>query len=212
MKRVLFSLFTFLIVSTLHAQQLSVIQLSQPDKTRGKSLMAALDERKSTREFSTEKLSTQDLSDLLWAAWGINREDGRRTAPSALNKQDVDVYVVMHDGVYVYDAKAHALTPVAYGDHRSAVAGSQNFAKDAPVSLVLISDLKKFGATITEHTKLMAAVNIGVISENINLFCAANNLVTVPRAFMDTEKLREILKLSENHLILMNNPVGYPKK
>ncbi len=202
-------IFLLLIAAKMEAQ--NPIKLVQPDKTRGKSVMAAMNDRKSTRDFNSRMLSDQDLSDLLWAAWGINREDGRRTAPSALNTQDVDLYVVMQQGTYVYDGKNHSLVPVATGDHRAAVAGSQDFAKEAPVLLVMVSDLSRFGGTITEHTKIMAAVNVGTISQNINLFCAATDLVTVPRAFMDTEALKKIFKLTDQQFLILNNPVGYPK-
>ncbi|MCD7935566.1 MAG: SagB/ThcOx family dehydrogenase [Tannerellaceae bacterium] len=202
-------IFLLLIAAKMEAQ--NPIKLVQPDKTRGKSVMAAMNVRKSTRDFNSRMLSDQDLSDLLWAAWGINREDGRRTAPSALNTQDVDLYVVMQQGTYVYDGKNHSLVLVTTGDHRAAVAGSQDFAKEAPVLLVMVSDLSRFGGTITEHTKIMAAVNVGTISQNINLFCAATDLVTVPRAFMDTEALKKIFKLTDQQFLILNNPVGYPK-
>ncbi len=195
---------------TAQGQGLSTIKLLQPNKTAGKSLMNALSDRKSTREFSPGKLTDQELGNLLWAAWGINREDGRRTAPSALNKQDIDLYVLMEEGAYIYDAKEHALKPVAEGDHRHAIAGGQEFAKEAPVCFVLVSELTRFGATITEHTKLMAAVNAGVISQNINLFCAANGLATVTRAYMEIDDLKTILKLTDTQLPIVNNPVGYP--
>ncbi|MCD7932916.1 MAG: SagB/ThcOx family dehydrogenase [Tannerellaceae bacterium] len=211
MRRLIIAGLVLLFMGSINAQQLQPVQLVQPDKTRGKAVMAALSERKSTREFNSRALLDQDLSDLLWAAWGVNREDGRRTAPSALNKQDVDVYVIMQHGAYIYDGKSHSLQPVSAGDHRIAVAGQQAFAAEAPVALVLVSDLDRFGGTVTEHTKLMAAVNIGVILQNINIFCAATGLVTVPRAFMDTEALREALHLKDSQLLLMNNPVGYPR-
>ena len=115
-----------------------VIKLPQPNLNRAGSVMKALSERHSTREFAQKALSLADLSDLLWAANGINRKDsGKRTAPSALNKQDVDVYVVLPEGSYLYDAKSHVLNLVAEGDHRDAVAGGQAFVKSAPVSFSL---------------------------------------------------------------------------
>ncbi|MCD8269952.1 MAG: SagB/ThcOx family dehydrogenase [Parabacteroides sp.] len=194
----------------MNAQDLTVIKLNAPDKTRGAVVMKAFSDRHSDREFAAKELSKQDLSDLLWAANGINRTDGKRTAPSALNKQDIDVYVIMKDGAYLYDAQAHALTPVAKGDHRSAVAGGQDFVKEAPLSLVLVSDLSRFG-DVSDHTKLIAAMDAGIVSQNINLCCAGIGLSTVPRATMDQKALKEILKLSDNQLPLLNNPVGYPK-
>lgn len=210
MRKILFVLTALLFITVMNAQDLTVIKLNAPDKTRGTVVMKAFSDRHSDREFAAKELSKQDLSDLLWAANGINRTDGKRTAPSALNKQDIDVYVIMKDGAYLYDAQAHALTPVAKGDHRSAVAGGQDFVKEAPLSLVLVSDLSRFG-DVSDHTKLIAAMDAGIVSQNINLCCAGIGLSTVPRATMDQKALKEILKLSDNQLPLLNNPVGYPK-
>lgn len=211
MRKLSILLSSLLMIVTLHAQDLKEIKLNAPDKDRGTSVMKALSDRHSDREYAAKELSIQDLSDLLWAANGINRPDGKRTAPSALNKQDIDVYVIMKEGAYLYDAKANSLQPVAKGDHRSAVAGAQEFVKAAPVSLVLVSDLSRFG-NITDHTKLMAAVDAGTVCQNINIFCSAIGLATVPRASMDQAALKKILKLKDNQLPIMNNPVGYPKK
>ncbi len=194
----------------MNAQDLKVIKLNAPDKTRGAAVMTAFANRHSDRAFATRQLSTQDLSDLLWAANGVNRADGKRTAPSALNKQDVDIYVVMKEGAYLYDAKAHALKPVAEGDHRAAVGGGQDFVKDAPVSLVLVSDLSRFG-NMGDRVKLMAAMDAGIVAENICVCCAGLGLSTVPRASMDQDALRKTLKLSDSQELMMNTPVGYPK-
>ena len=155
MRKISFLLTALLFISVMSAQDLKVIKLNAPDKTRGTAVMKAFSDRHSDREFASKELSAQDLSDLLWAANGINRTDGKRTAPSALNKQDIDVYVIMKDGAYLYDAKAHALNPIAKGDHRGAVGAGQDFVKEAPVSLVLVSDLSRFG-NVGDHTKLMA--------------------------------------------------------
>ncbi len=198
-------------VCHLQAQELKIIKLNAPDKSRGTTIMKAFSDRQSEREFAPENLKPQDLSDLLWAANGINRADGKRTAPSCRNFQDVEVYVVLPDGAYLYDAKAHALNPVAAGDYRNAVAGGQDFVKTAPVSIVLVADLTKYGDT-SESSKLMAAVDVGLVCENINIACAGLGLATVPRGTMDQAMLKKVLNLPDNHLLLMNNPVGYPKK
>lgn len=202
---------SFLLIITMQAQNLKEIKLNSPDKNRGSSVMKALSDRHSDREYAAKELSLQDLSDLLWAANGINRPDGKRTAPSALNKQDVDVYVIMKEGAYLYNAKQQALIPVAQGDQRAAVAGSQDFVKSAPVCLVLVSDLSRFGK-VSDQTKLMGAVDVGIVCQNIGLFCAGTGLSTVPRATMDKDALKKILKLSDSQLPIMNHPVGYPKK
>lgn len=211
MGKIAFIFTALLLVATMQAQDLKTIRLNTPDKTRGNSVMQALSDRHSDREYAAKDLSLQDLSDLLWAANGINRPDGKRTAPSALNKQDIDIYVIMKAGAYRYDAQTNSLQPVAKGDHRFAVAGGQEFVKSAPVSLVLVSDLSRFG-NMTDRTKLMAAVDAGIVCQNINVFCASVGLATVPRATMDQAALKRILKLTDNQLPIMNNPVGYPQK
>ena len=183
----------------LNAQTLQPIVLNAPNTNRGASVMKALANRQSVRAFSTQALSLQDLSDLLWAACGINRPDGKRTYPSALNKQDVDLYVVMESGSYLYNPKKQQLDPVASGDHRALVGGRQTFVNDAPVILLMVSDLSRLGKS-DEQTKLMAAVDVGCVCENINLFCAATGLATVPRASMETNELKKILKLTDTQI------------
>ena len=113
MRKLSFIFASLLLVVTMYAQDLKAIKLSSPDKNRGSSIMKALSDRHSDREYAAKELSLQDLSDLLWAANGINRPDGKRTAPSALNKQDIDIYVIMKEGAYLYDAKANSLQPIA---------------------------------------------------------------------------------------------------
>lgn len=189
-----------------------VVKLPKPNLNRTGAVMKALSERQSTREYASKALSLADLSDLLWAANGINRSDsGKRTAPSAMNKQDVDVYVVLPEGTYLYDAKNHELNLVAEGDHRGAVAGGQAFVKTAPVSLVLISDISRFGDAKSARNQLMGAMDAGIVSQNISLFCSSANLATVPRASMDFDQLKKVLKLKETQMPMMNHPVGYFK-
>lgn len=200
----------FISVATFAADK--VIRLPKPNLNRNSEVMEAFANRHSTREYAAKALTLTDLSDLLWAANGINRpEEGKRTAPSAMNKQDVDVYVVLPEGTYLYDAKAHQLNLVAEGDHRGAVAGGQAFVKSAPVSLLLVSDLSRLGDAKNTHTQLMGAVDAGIVSQNISIFCSAAKLATVPRASMDTAKLKSVLKLTDTQLPLMNHPVGYYK-
>ena len=200
----------FISVATFAADK--VIRLPKPNLNRNSEVMEAFANRHSTREYAAKALTLNDLSDLLWAANGINRpEEGKRTAPSAMNKQDVDVYVVLPEGTYLYDAKAHQLNLVAEGDHRGAVAGGQAFVKSAPVSLLLVSDLSRLGDAKNTHTLLMGAVDAGIVSQNISIFCSAAKLATVPRASMDTAKLKSVLKLTDTQLPLMNHPVGYHK-
>jgi SagB-type dehydrogenase family enzyme len=199
------------------AQDLKMIKLDAPDKTRGLPVMEALSVKASVRDWSGKDLSLQDLSDLLWAADGINRPDGKRTASSAMNAQDVDIYAFMKDGVYLYDAKAHALVPVLAGDHRAEIlparpaGGPGGAATLAPIQLILVSDISRF-ARGEMATKLeWAAIDTGIVSQNISIFCAGTGLATRPRASMDRAKIKELLKLSDTQLPLLNHPVGSKK-
>jgi len=192
----------------IRAQELKPITLNPPDKERGLPFMQALTVRVSVREWSEEKLSLQDLSDLLWAANGVNRPDeGKRTASSAMNAQDIDLYVFMEEGVYLYDAFKEMLNPVISGDYRSLTGITA-----APVGLVLVSDISRFRAG-DETLKLnWAAIDAGIVSQNISVFCAATGLVTRPRAGFDQVKVKETLQLKDTQCVLLNHPVGYRKE
>ena len=198
-----------LLSSSLLAQS---TKLPKPDMNRKTAtVMKAYEQRRSVRDYADKALSQQDLSDLLWAALGQNRPDGHLTAPTAMNKQEVVLYVFDSKGVALYDPHAHTLTVVAQGDHRDIVAGRQEAFKTAPVLLVLVADMDKFGSN-NQHAQQMASVDVGIVSQNINLFCAAAGLCTVPRGTMDQNAIRQLLGLGENQIPLINNPVGYPKK
>lgn len=195
-----------------YAQKPSNIQLKAPNKTGGKTIMQTLADRHSERVFDAKELSLQDLSDLLWAANGVNRQDGKRTAPSAMNKQDVDVYVLMKDGAYLYDAAKHELVGIATGDHRALINPRAKNAEDVPpVGLVLVSDLSKFSGH-GDRGFQMGALDAGIVSQNINLFCAGKGFSTVPRMSMDNDGLKKVLNLKDDQIPMLNNPVGYPKK
>ncbi|MDR2676397.1 MAG: nitroreductase family protein [Opitutaceae bacterium] len=212
MKNLLAALAALAAASLLNARQPAAIKLNSPDKTRGASVMQALAGRHSTREFSERALSLQDLSDLLWAANGVNRPDGRRTAPTAANKQDIDLYAILPDAAYLYDAKEHALTPVAAGDFRPLVAGAQKFALQAPLHLVMVSDFSRFGAAGDQLKRLWSALDAGIVSQNIALFCSGCGLATIPRTTMQSDKLKEALKLTGDQVPILNNIVGYPRQ
>lgn len=186
------------------------VQLPLPDKSRGLSLMQALSQRQSVRDFSDKQLSEQDLADLLWAALGRNRDNGKLTAPTALNKQEIRLFVFTKDGVAEYMPQTHSLRNIVEGDHREKVAGGQDFVKMAPVSLVMVADMEKFGGD-DERSRMMVSVDAGIVSQNINLFCAAVGLSTVPRASMDAKAIQTVLGLSHRQIPIMNNPVGYKK-
>jgi len=172
--------------------------------------MSVLNERMSTRTFSGEKLPMQTLSNLLWAAFGINRPDGRRTAPSAKNWQETEIYVATADGVYLWDAKKNALNTIVTKDIR-AMTGTQAYVKDAPVVLIYVSDYSKVDAGGLDKQILVGA-DTGLISENVYLFCASEGLATVVRALIDSDALAKELKLRPDQKIILDQCVGYPKK
>ena len=187
-----------------------VIQLPKPNKSATSvTLMDALSQRHSERSFSERALSAEQLSLLLWAANGVNREDGRLTAPTAMNRQDIQLYVCRADGAYLYDAAAHKLTRVCTDDLRAAVATErQAFAKEAPVSIVIVSDLRKFG---NRPNRELGSLDAGYVSQNIYLAATAMGLGTVARGTMDREVLAKALGLVEEQVLLLNHPVGYVK-
>ncbi len=185
------------------------VQLPKPQTDGGKPLMQALNERKSTRAYKSQKLPEQVLSNLLWAAWGANRPDGKRTAPSAMNRQEIDVYVVLAEGAYVYDAKAHALNPVAAGDLRGQT-GAQPFVKDAPLNLVYVADTAKMTGGSEQDKPVWYGAAAGFISQNAYLYCASEGLATVVRGMVDRNVLAGPLSLRPEQKIVLAQTVGYP--
>ena len=193
------------------AQAPQGVKLPAPQTDGGRPLMQTLKERKSTREFGPGTLSPQTLSNLLWAAFGINRPDGRRTAPSAMNWQEVSIYVATAEGVYIYDAKGNALNPVLPGDFRAAT-GTQDFVKDASVNLVYVSDLSKISGADSPDAQMYTGADVGFIAQNVYLYCASEGLATVVRGSVDKPALAKTLKLGPNQKIILAQSVGYPKK
>ena len=207
MKRTL-SIFTVaFIAGSLWAQP---IDLPAPQKTGGLPLMDALAKRSTARAFDAKELTSQQLSSLLWAAFGINRPDGKRTAPSARNFQETDIYVLLKSGAYVYSAKSNKLDLVVAEDIR-ALGGTQAFVKDAPVTLVFVADFSKMGDGSNEDKKNIANIDVGYISQNVYLFCASEGLVTGARMSVDKSALGPKLKLHPNQTIILAQSVGYPK-
>ena len=187
-------------------------KLPTPDMKRQTiSVMETYKQRKSVREYSAKALSEQDLSDLLWAAQGQNREDGHLTSPTAMNRQEIRLYVFTEKSVSLYDPQANTLTQVASGDHRGIMASGQDFVKNAPVVLLMVADMDKFRSN-NQHAQWMVAVDTGIVCENINLFCSAAGLCTDPRGTMDSKAISTLLGLNDNQIPLINNPVGYPSK
>ncbi len=198
-----------ILATAVGAQELKPVILPAPQTDGGRPLMQALKERKSTREFSAEKLPAQVLANLLWAGFGVNRPDGRRTAPSAMNWQEISIYVVTADGTYSYDAAKNRLEPVAKEDLRS-LAGTQSYVATAPVNLVYVADMTKAGDT--EGKEVLTGADTGFIAQNVYLYCASEGLATVVRASVDREALGKALKLKATQKIILAQSVGYPKK
>jgi SagB-type dehydrogenase family enzyme len=184
--------------------------LLPPQIDTGHLLLRLLRDRKSSREFDPRPLPDPVLSELLWAANGVNRpEDGRRTAPSACNWQEIDVYVTSAEGAYRYDAFAHALDPVSPQDLRKQT-GGQDFVATAPLNLVFIADLSRISGVPQERAELLAAEDASFVSQNVYLYCAAAGLATVVRATIDREALAKALGLREDQRIILAQTVGYP--
>jgi len=203
------SLIIFLLCCTA-AQALEPIKLTAPDFSGSKPLMQVLQERKSTKAYDTRPLPTKTLSHLLWAAFGINRPDsGKRTVATAVNCQDIDIYVVMAQGVYVYQAQGHSLVPVLAQDVRS-LAATQGYAQKAPINLVYISDYAKMDDRFGAKKSIYSAFHAGSISQNVYLYCASAGLGAVVRDGVNREALGKTLKLRDKQTIVMVQTVGHP--
>lgn len=207
MKRTLYVFVAAIIASRLFAQSLD---LPAPQKTGGMPLMEALAKRSTARAFDAKELSPRQFSSLLWAAFGINRPDGKRTAPSARNYQETDIYVLLKQGAYVYAAASNKLELVVAEDIR-ALGGTQAFITNAPVTLVFVADLSKMGGGTNDDKKNTANIDVGYISQNVYLFCASEGLVTGARGSVDRAVLGPRLKLRPDQMIILAQSVGYPK-
>ena len=191
-------------------QDLKPIQLPPAKTEGGKALMDVLKARQSARVFASDSLTAQTLSNLLWAAFGINRPDGHRTAPSAMNWQEIDIYVTTADGAYLWDPKANALKPVAAGDLRAAT-GSQGYVGTAAVNLVYVADLARARGS-AEQQQTWTWADAGFIAQNAYLYCASEGLVAVVRALIPRDTLAPQLKLRPDQKILLAQSIGHPKK
>ncbi len=187
------------------------VELPKPLLDNQTTLVQSLKARRTARAFAPTPLPVQTLSDLLWAAFGVNRADGRRTAPSAHNWQEVDVYVALPQGVYRFDGKAHALVGVVAGDLRAAT-GMQGFVKDAPATLVFVADLDRMEGASPEDRDLYSATDAAFISQNVYLYCAATGLATGVRGMVDRPALGRALGLRPGQRIVLAQSVGYPAK
>jgi len=202
--------FTLLLLPLIIYSQVN-IKLPLPQKEIGKPLMETLNLRQSTREFKADPLSLQDLSNLLWSGWGINRsETGKRTAPSSRNIQDIEVYVFLQSGVYLYEAKENTLVQLLNEDCRK-LTGTQDFVASAPLNLVFISDQTKLSNYSDDDKLITAGADAAFIAQNVYLYCASQNLGTVVRASINKNALIEKLNLRPGQRIILAQTIGYKK-
>jgi SagB-type dehydrogenase family enzyme len=187
-----------------------IIKLPAPDKRGGLPLMQALAKRRSSREFARKPLPLPVLSSLLWAAFGVNRRDGGRTAPSAINAQEIDVYVALPDGAYLYDPRKHSLRLVAGSDLRR-VTGYQDFVDDAPLDLVYVVDHSRMKMIPVASREGYASAAAGAIAQNVYLYAASSGLGTVIRAWIDRSAIADALGLTHDQHVLLSQTIGYPK-
>jgi nitroreductase len=206
MKRTFGLLFTAFALCNLWAQDLN---LCAPQKSGGMPILDALSKRATARSFDSRDLSDQQLSTLLWASFGINRPDGKRTAPSANNKQATDIYVLLKKGAYIYAAASNRLSLVVAEDVRK-LGGTQAFATNAPVILIYVADLARMGGSSNEAKMNMANINVGYISQNTYLYCASEGLATGARASVDRQALGAKLNLRPDQAIILAQSVGFP--
>ena len=185
------------------------MKLPQTSTQGGMPLMQALAGRKTSRDFSQKELAPEALSALLWAANGINRPDGHRTAPTGLNVQDIDVYVVLPSGAYIYNAKDNLLVLVNEGDFREFV-GKQDFTKTAPLNLFYVQNLSKAMKGDENTNARHGGIHAGAIMQNVYLFCASENLSCVARDYFDRDEMARVLKLGDKQRIIISQTVGYP--
>jgi nitroreductase len=208
-------LFFFVDANFAPAQEAEVIKLPPPQTEGGMPLMQALKLRQSTRgNFGPDtKLPMQLISNLLWAADGVNRPDGKRTAPSAIDWRNIDIYITTADGLFLYDAEQHALKVLGKKDVR-AVAGMQDFVKTAPLNLIYVADLSKtkFGGKDMPEGETWSFAGVGAIFQNVYLFCASENLACIVRAMVDRDAIAKELKLRPDQKVLLAQTVAYFKK
>ncbi|MFO7791304.1 MAG: SagB/ThcOx family dehydrogenase [Bacteroidota bacterium] len=199
-----------MIPAVMIGQNPEIIELPEPDKTGGKPLMQALNERQSQRDFSDKSLSDQQMSDMLWAAWGINRENGKHTAPTSRNQQEMEVYVANSKGLFRYLPGEHALKLIHNHDIM-AKTGKQDFVDDAAINLIFVANYNKVDddVTATEYRET-SGINAGYISQNVYLYCASEGLATVVRGWFDRDEVHEAMQLEDFRDVILCQTVGYP--
>jgi len=192
---------------------LEVIKLDPPRLDAGVPTMQALKQRRSEKKFAETKLSRQQISEVLWAADGINRDDGHRTAPSAMGKYPIDIYVVLEEGVYLYSPAKHDLTPVAQGDFRKQC-GTQEYVYTSPLNLVYVADYDKFSDirdASAQKKAEWACMEAGSQAQNVYIYCASEGLATVFRVSIDNEEFGRVIKARPSQSVIAAQTVGHTK-
>jgi len=196
--------------AAMAAPEKATMKLPPPRAKGGKPLIEALKLRRSIREYASRPLPPQVLSDLLWAAFGVNRPSGDRTAPYWRHVMVIDVYAAMSDGVWLYEPKTHTLVQSMQADIR-AQTGLQDFVATAPLNLVYVAHGERMQDISAEERRLYASVDAGFIGQNVYLFCASEGLATVFRGAVNYKKLAEAMQLPESQFVTFAQTVGYPK-
>ena len=194
--------------TTGSSKELKPMELPPPRTEGGMPLFSALKVRHSTRQYSDAPLSAQTLSDLLWAAFGINRPNGDRTAPYWRHVMVVDIYGATADGVWIYDPKTHALQRHMKEDIRG-LTGLQDFVATAPLNLIYVAHGERMSDISPEERRLYASVDAGFIGQNVYLFCASEGLATVFRGAVDYQKLGRALNLPDQQFVTFAQTIGY---
>ncbi len=186
------------------------IQLPKPRRSGGKPVIDVLATRETVREIKPDKLPLQVLSEVIWAAFGISRPQlSKRTAPSAKNCQEIDVYVSLEDGLYLYRPDSHTLEGVREADLRAA-SGNQEWVADVPVNLVYVADTNRMGELDRDEWEYLSAADTGFIAQNVYLYCTSEGLATVVRGNLDKPALAQKMGLADNQRIVLAQSVGYP--
>jgi len=199
------------LLAPVTATAADAVKLPAPRKSGGMPVMEAFARRATSRAFDTKPLTPQQLSDALWAGFGVNRPDGRRTAPTSRDRRELEIYVLEARGGSLYDAANHQLLPVVAEDLR-ALQSAQEFARDAPVTLVFVADLSKTSGGTDAEKEATAAFDTGFVSQNVYLFCASEGLATGVRSWVDREVLSRRMKLRPDQRITAAQSIAYPKK
>ena len=206
---IIFTIIFYSVLSSCNAQVIETIPLPESQRKGGMSLLEALDNRQSQRSFSTKELSLQEISNILWAAFGVTRPDGKRTAPTARDWREFDIYVVKENGWYIYEAEKNVLLKMGKEDLRE-YAGKQDFVHTAPLNLIFVADYERMTDASNELKSFYSATDVGFISQNVYLYCASAGLSTVVRAQIDRDKIREVFQLRPEQHPVLAQTVGYP--